>query len=71
MASSLDRRQEERSGLIVHSCGLGTMEGEEQKVLSPSLVHSYANPHAHEALGRPVDRRRGGETRLSRARVIT
>jgi hypothetical protein len=38
-------------------CGLGTVEGEEQKVLSPSLGYSYADPHAHQALGRPVDRR--------------
>jgi hypothetical protein len=67
MESTLAGRQQERSGLSLRACGLGALEEEEREMLSPSLVHGNANPHAHR---RPVDRRRRGEVTLSLARVI-
>jgi hypothetical protein len=41
---------------------------ERNGMLSPSLVHGNADPHAHR---RPMDRRRRGEVTLSFARVIS
>jgi hypothetical protein len=71
MESTLAGRQEERSGLSLRACGLGALEGEEREMLSPSLVHGNADPHAHQVHRRPVDRRQRGEVTLSLARVIS
>ena len=70
MASALEGEQEERSGLSLRACSLGALEGKEREMLSPSLIHSNADPHAHQAHHRPVDRRRRSEVTLSLAPVI-
>lgn len=64
MERVLDRRQAERSGLSLRASGLGAMEGEEQEMLLPSLIHGSANPHAYQVHRRLVDRRQGDKFRL-------
>lgn len=50
--------------------GLEAVEGEEREMLSPSLIHGNANPHAYHSHCRLVDRCWGGEFRLPFARVV-